>query len=289
MNLGKTIYEHRIKNNLSQGDLAEMLNVSRQSVSKWENNSAVPDLDKIIKLSEIFHVSLDEHVKGEAASSNESVQVIKEVVIQSPQREPRKTAGIVLYFMGLLVFFLILFLAGSIGGILYSLPFFVCGTICFLFHQYVGLWCAWAVYLMSDAFMRMAMGITIGMVRHTLIWTQDMNYARLAIAWIFLAITLLLITITILIFMKKTLKVTASTNKHLTFGWICWFIVFLIHQLFVRSELYTDFLSAVISIPMAYYVLSMFSHWFRNGFLLIMILFTLRVHHSKKIKFLFLN
>lgn len=54
MNLGEKIYELRMKKNLSQGDVADALDVSRQSVSKWENNSAVPDLDKIIKLAELF-------------------------------------------------------------------------------------------------------------------------------------------------------------------------------------------------------------------------------------------
>ena len=44
---------------MSQGDLAERLNVSRQSVSKWETGQAVPELDKIIKLSELFGVTTD--------------------------------------------------------------------------------------------------------------------------------------------------------------------------------------------------------------------------------------
>ena len=42
-----------------------MLDVSRQSISKWENNLAVPELDKLVKLSEIFEISLDMLVKGE--------------------------------------------------------------------------------------------------------------------------------------------------------------------------------------------------------------------------------
>ena len=64
MSLGERIYKLRTEKNLSQGDLADRLEVSRQSVSKWENNNAVPDLDKIIALSEIFEVSLDVLVKG---------------------------------------------------------------------------------------------------------------------------------------------------------------------------------------------------------------------------------
>lgn len=63
-NLGEKIYELRQKHHMSQGDLAEVLNVSRQSISKWENNSAVPELSKLVQMCELFHVSLDELVRG---------------------------------------------------------------------------------------------------------------------------------------------------------------------------------------------------------------------------------
>ena len=66
MNLGETIYRLRTKAGMSQDALAGALDVSRQSVSKWENNAAVPDLDKLIKLSEVFGVTLDELVGREA-------------------------------------------------------------------------------------------------------------------------------------------------------------------------------------------------------------------------------
>ena len=56
MNLGEKIYQLRTEKNLSQGDLADRLDVSRQSVSKWENNTAVPDLDKLIKICDIFTI-----------------------------------------------------------------------------------------------------------------------------------------------------------------------------------------------------------------------------------------
>ena len=57
MDLGEMIYKLRTEKNMSQGDLAEALGVSRQSVSKWETNQSVPDLDKIVKLSKIFGVT----------------------------------------------------------------------------------------------------------------------------------------------------------------------------------------------------------------------------------------
>ncbi|MBK5263542.1 MAG: helix-turn-helix transcriptional regulator, partial [Peptostreptococcaceae bacterium] len=60
MNLGEKILEMRTKANMSQGDLAEALNVSRQSVPKWETNSSTPELDKLLKMSEIFKISIDD-------------------------------------------------------------------------------------------------------------------------------------------------------------------------------------------------------------------------------------
>lgn len=59
MILGEKIMELRKKNGWSQEELAGRLNVSRQSVSKWESSMSVPDLDKILQLSEIFEVSTD--------------------------------------------------------------------------------------------------------------------------------------------------------------------------------------------------------------------------------------
>ena len=51
--------ELRKKSGWSQEELAEQLGVSRQSVSKWEGAQSIPDMNKLIKMSEIFHVSLD--------------------------------------------------------------------------------------------------------------------------------------------------------------------------------------------------------------------------------------
>lgn len=65
MILGEKIMELRKKNGWSQEELAGKLNVSRQSVSKWESSMSVPDLDKILQLSEIFEVSTDYLLKDD--------------------------------------------------------------------------------------------------------------------------------------------------------------------------------------------------------------------------------
>ena len=64
-NLGERLYELRTRHEMSQGDLAEKIDVSRQTISKWENNMSIPELDKIISLSNVFGVTVDYLVKGD--------------------------------------------------------------------------------------------------------------------------------------------------------------------------------------------------------------------------------
>lgn len=59
MNFSEKIYMIRNKSALSQDEMAHKFGVSRQTISKWESGLSYPELDKIIKISETFHVSLD--------------------------------------------------------------------------------------------------------------------------------------------------------------------------------------------------------------------------------------
>ena len=60
MDLGKKILELRKKENLSQEQLAEKINVTRQTISKWELNETTPDIKQAKELSKLFKISLDE-------------------------------------------------------------------------------------------------------------------------------------------------------------------------------------------------------------------------------------
>lgn len=59
MTFGEKVQRLRKKENISQEELAFQLHVSRQAISKWESNKGYPETEKIIKMSEIFHVTLD--------------------------------------------------------------------------------------------------------------------------------------------------------------------------------------------------------------------------------------
>ena len=64
MKVSDRIRELRKIKGISQDELAEKLGVSRQAVSKWENEQSIPDIDKIILLSDYFEVSTDYLLKG---------------------------------------------------------------------------------------------------------------------------------------------------------------------------------------------------------------------------------
>ena len=67
MILAEKIMEERKKNGWSQEELAEKLSVSRQAVSKWESAQSIPDLQRVIQLSEILGVSTDQYCTGRSA------------------------------------------------------------------------------------------------------------------------------------------------------------------------------------------------------------------------------
>ena len=60
MTIGQKITSLRVQAGLSQEDLAEKLSVSRQSVSKWEMDQALPQIDKVVAICSLFGISADE-------------------------------------------------------------------------------------------------------------------------------------------------------------------------------------------------------------------------------------
>lgn len=64
MTIGSNLKKARENKKLSQTDVSNYLNISRQSISKWENDRSIPDIDNLIKLSEIYKLSIDELLKN---------------------------------------------------------------------------------------------------------------------------------------------------------------------------------------------------------------------------------
>ena len=144
MTLGERIAYYRGTLGLSQGELAEKLGVSRQAVSKWETDAGLPDLDRLIALSGLYSITLDELVKGHApAELQESETVPTEAppaaeaaAEKAASSAGQKTVGYILLGVGLLCAVLALFLNWALlipAGYL-----LICAVLCLTLRRYAG-------------------------------------------------------------------------------------------------------------------------------------------------------
>lgn len=87
MELGKQIKKYRSELGISQEALAEKVYVSRQTISNWENDKNYPDINSLLRLSEVFHVSLDILMKGDK-------ERMSKIIKQEDQKQFEKTSNI---------------------------------------------------------------------------------------------------------------------------------------------------------------------------------------------------
>ncbi|MGF9772955.1 helix-turn-helix transcriptional regulator [Priestia aryabhattai] len=66
MKLGEQLQRLREAQNMSREELAQQMNVSRQAVYKWENDKGYPDIQNLLKLSEIYETTIDELIKSDS-------------------------------------------------------------------------------------------------------------------------------------------------------------------------------------------------------------------------------
>lgn len=88
--IGKFILQLRKERNLSQYQLADMIPISRQGVSKWERGVTTPDPQTLITLSELFNVTIDELLRGER-SENHSIEKLEETTLSILDQSNKKT------------------------------------------------------------------------------------------------------------------------------------------------------------------------------------------------------
>ena len=95
MNIGKRMYEIRQQQNITQEQLASDLAISRQAVSKWESGKAIPDIENLMYISNLYDVSLDELIKGDD-------KVGDKIVADASAKKWHKLS--ILFFVALLIY-----------------------------------------------------------------------------------------------------------------------------------------------------------------------------------------
>jgi transcriptional regulator with XRE-family HTH domain len=102
MNIGDKIKNAREENKLTQTQASESLMVSRQTISSWENGKSLPDILSVIRMSDLYQMSLDELLKGDKAMME---KFEKEAEIEKVERKLIKYA-----FIGIFIWVAILIL-----------------------------------------------------------------------------------------------------------------------------------------------------------------------------------
>ena len=129
MAFSNKLYCLRKQKGLSQDELGSKLNVSRQTISKWELGETTPELEKLIALSDFFQISLDELVMGAKERESTKIELSRksnlEIIIDSIDREKvkistKKISKVVLIIIG--VIFMIDFISIIVYFIFYGFP-----------------------------------------------------------------------------------------------------------------------------------------------------------------------
>jgi len=114
MKFNEKLTELRKKEGLSQEELGYKLNVTRQTVSKWELGQTTPEMDKLVEMSKIFNISVDELINESQEISNEDTVIIEEQTIEIEEKET-KHRNVFYIIVGILIIVLTL-----IAVIIYS-------------------------------------------------------------------------------------------------------------------------------------------------------------------------
>ena len=128
MAISDRILELRKIKGISQEELAENIGVSRQAVSKWESEQSVPDLEKIILLSNYFNVTTDYLLKG-VESNNQAIRKNNNIHIFN-------VVATTLTILGLILSTFIWTATQEVGGIIGGLIFIVLGIMVFAIGIY---------------------------------------------------------------------------------------------------------------------------------------------------------
>lgn len=104
MGLGENLKKYRKQCSLSQNEAAERLNVTRQTVSKWETDKSKPDVEMMVNLSNLYQVSIEELLENDKEKTENGLHPQKaEETIPGPEKKRYKTEKVLLCIVGMLI------------------------------------------------------------------------------------------------------------------------------------------------------------------------------------------
>lgn len=119
MKFNEKLIQLRKKNGLSQEELGDKIQVARQTISKWELGETTPEMDKLIKISNLFDISLDELIKDNKEEKQE---------ITGKESNTQKLAGLIITILKVFGILVIIWIVLSVFQIIISTVLFQFNT-----------------------------------------------------------------------------------------------------------------------------------------------------------------
>lgn len=129
MRLSEKILELRKADGLSQEQLAEKIGITRQSISKWESGESLPEIERLIELSKIFHVTVD-YLVNESSDKPNAEQTKIEIPTDHNSHKGSKANSFFKYVLIVLAIYMMTFAIAMITKSFWAIPFFgMVGTV----------------------------------------------------------------------------------------------------------------------------------------------------------------
>ena len=127
MKIDEKIYSLRKEKNLSQEELADKLNVSRQTISKWETGESCPDFNKIVPLCDLFGITTEELLRDKKIEKNEKINEAPIEETPNVKKSLLICIGVFLYFLAIASIILGEEFLNLNDGVVVSVFFTICG------------------------------------------------------------------------------------------------------------------------------------------------------------------
>lgn len=141
--IGKFIAECRKKNNLTQLQLAEKLNITDRAISKWENGKSMPDSSIMLDLCKELKISVNELLNGEMINMNEYGKKTEELLVELAKTDELKNKKLLvsmwtilisstIFYIGIMLLAVWLLEKGTRLGIIITLATLIYIVVCFV-------------------------------------------------------------------------------------------------------------------------------------------------------------
>lgn len=123
MNVGEKIHQIRKMSGMTQEELAGKMDVSRQTVSKWETGASSPDLENAVRLCRLFQISLDDFMKGEGKAMEDEKRISLQDIVKINKRSQHMTVMLLSGLFFLMIGALMAFFTGALSTVAASLEY----------------------------------------------------------------------------------------------------------------------------------------------------------------------